>query len=75
MKKKTDTPKEPQFPSRVVLGEGFPWANGLGTKENPYKEVTLRDKPVAGQPIVLSWPTSLWKKNVPKYRLVLEKVE
>ncbi len=57
---------------RIVLGEGYPWAYGLGPI---YKSigVNLYAKGVA--PIGLDWPKELWREDVGRYRLVLEKVE
>ena len=53
---------------RHVLGEGYPWAMGLG----PYREVALRDEPIGGTNQPLDWPNELWSLTVPKCRLVLE---
>ncbi len=60
-----------QFKDKYVLGEGYPWANGT----EDYKEITLKNVALAGLNIVLNFPEELWSKKVPKYRLVLERVE
>jgi hypothetical protein len=67
---KTETPV---FPKRVVLAEGYPWANGI--KPDEYFEITMRNQPVGGPNLVLNWPPILWRRDVPKYRLVLEVIE
>ena len=59
-----------EFPSRVVLATGFPWANGTG----PYYEVTMRERQIGGRNKRLKWPRILWSKDVTKYRLVLERI-
>ena len=65
-----------QFPERIVLGVGHPWAPGLGTAEHPYDSVHLN--PLAagngGRRVKLRFPKELWRADVPKYRLVLERV-
>ena len=66
--------KKKEFPKRVVLAEGHPWAHGLGKADDPYSAVSVRDTPVGGQDQVVQWPKELWDRNVPKYRLVLERV-
>ena len=60
-----------KFPGRIVLGEGYPWAYGLG----PYREVGLNEVPVGVQPMSLRWPKELWSKEVPQYRLILERID
>ncbi len=67
MRKKKETPK---FPKRVVLAEGYPWANGL----SQYTEVVMRDAPHGGRNKVLAFPPLLWRADVPKYRLVLQRI-
>ena len=62
--------KPTDFPDRIVLGEGFPWANGTG----PYFEIGLRDVQVGGRNLQIFWPDELWSKTLPRYRLVLEKI-
>ena len=59
------------FKDRYVLEEGYPWAIGIRS----YKMITLRDVPIGGVDKSLKWPAELWDKNVPKYKLVLEKID
>jgi len=65
-----------EFPDRVVLGGGYPWA----WDEGPYT-IGLNKKPTKiravflNGPTVLHFPTVLESRSVPKYRLVLEKEE
>ena len=56
---------------RIVLAEGYPWANGTGPE---YFELTMRHKAQGGINLPMKWPVALWSANVPKYRLVLELV-
>ena len=67
---------EHQFPERVVLGVGYPWAIGLGTAEHPYDSVHLNPRASGngGRRVKLRFPKELWRADVPKYRLVLERV-
>lgn len=67
---KTETPV---FPKRVVLAEGYPWANG--TKPDEYFEINMRHQAQAGLRIPLEFPGVLWSAALPKYRLVLEVIE
>ena len=64
----------PDFPDRVVLGEGHPWTTGLGNKQAPYYSIMVLKKPAGFTPKKLAFPKALWNRGVPKYRLVLEKV-
>lgn len=72
---KTPKPRKNPFPDRVVLGEGFPWATGLGTEADPYDTVALIKGRIGYRPIQLDFPKTLWSRKVPQYRLVLEKVK
>jgi hypothetical protein len=65
MKKKTI------FKDRYVIAEGYPWA--YGTKN--YKEIGLNKTPVGMIPIEMDFPKELWNKDVPKYKLVLERIQ
>lgn len=67
--KKPKKPKKSTWPDRIVLGVGHPWA--LDTE--PYKSVQMHDRAEVGRPKRLAWPKILWKTDVPKYRLVLER--
>lgn len=59
-----------EFPNRIVLGVGYPWAMGNG----PYHEVAMREDFIGGRNKQLKWPKTLWSPDVPQYRLVLERV-
>lgn len=60
-----------KFKDRYVLGEGHPWAMGL----EPYYEINLHDGPYASDKrIPLKFPRELWSRDLPKYRLVLERL-
>lgn len=63
--------KKPKFKKKYVLGEGYPWALGV----EKHKETSMVDRTKGVSPIVLDWPEELWSADVPKYRLVLEKVD
>ena len=57
---------------RIVLAEGYPWANGTGPG---YFEITMRHKAQGGINLPVNWPPALWSVDVAKYRLVLERVD
>ena len=59
------------FKDRYVLGEGHPWAMGLSS----YHEIALGVTGMLGEKVELDFPEELWAKDVPRYRLVLERVE
>ena len=62
--------KEVEFKKRYVLGEGFPWPDLFD------KRISLSSDPSEDRPIHLNIPNALWNETgVPKYRLVLEKIE
>ena len=64
--------KPAEFRNRYVLGEGYPWVLGVG----PYYEIRLQQGPMVTDGVVqICWPEELWAKNLPKYQLVLERVE
>lgn len=60
------------FPARIVLGTGYPWAMGTGPE---YHQISLGKSPMGFSPQRLNWKRTLWAKDVPKYRLVLELIE
>jgi hypothetical protein len=60
-----------KFQKRYVLGEGFPWAIGTA----PYKEIGLSQSQLGVLLNALYFPSELWSKDVPRYRLVLERVD
>ncbi len=61
---------EDKFKDRYVLGEGYPWAYGMP----PYNTMGLLTESLISRPIDLEWSDELWSKDVPKFRLVLEKI-
>jgi len=58
-----------KYKEKYVLGEGFPWAYGLECRM-----LALNERAVGLNPIKLKFPRELWNEDVPKYRLVLEKL-
>lgn len=65
--------KVKSFPDRVELAVGFPWAIGTGS----YKEIQMHSARLIGmgEQLNLKFPKELWEKDVPEYRLVLERVK
>ena len=65
-----------KFKDRYVLGEGYPLVKGLGPARNdPHTELVMETEQLVGNRVPLNWPDELWDKDLPKYRLVLERVE
>ena len=65
-----------KFKSRYVLGEGYPWVNGLGPGTHyPYYEVVMNEENMTSDRIKINWPDELWENDLPKYRLVLERID
>lgn len=64
-----------KFKDRYVLGEGYPWADGLGSVEQPFIKLSLCTKQIGNEKVVLKYPKELWSNKLPKYRIVLEKVK
>jgi hypothetical protein len=58
------------FKKRYVLGVGYPYALGLG----PYTDFCLQECQTVGIRTRLNWPKELWQADLPRYRLVLERV-
>lgn len=63
-----------QFPDRVVLAVGFPWATGTGKKSDPHRSLMMLRGRVGVSSKRLAFPRVLWSTTLPKYRLVLERV-
>jgi len=64
-----------KFKKRYVVGIGCPWAMGVGPT---YRELCLsfgEKGPTGLDRVALDWPEELWSKDLPQYRLVLERVE
>lgn len=59
-----------EFKERYVLGVGYPWALGI----NIYKTMALCLERTGTNYKILDWPKELWRHDLPKYRLVLEKL-
>ena len=72
--KMTEAVENAQFPDRVVLAVGYPWAEGLGTKANTYSSAMMMPGPRWGTPKSFRFPRVLWSPELPQYRLVLERV-
>lgn len=64
--------KSTKFKNRYILGEGYPWAIGI----SPFFEINLHEGPnIIDERIKLDWPDELWSRGLPRYCLVLERVE
>ena len=73
--KSRDKSLDPQFPERIVLAVGFPWAEGTGKKDNPYKSVMMLRNRMGVEPKRIRFPSVLWNpQKLPYYRLVLERL-
>ena len=57
------------YRNRIVLGEGYPYPYGTG----PYFSIGLAEAATGHTAIALDVPASIWTKELPIYRLVLEK--
>ena len=68
MRKKSITSK---FPDRIELGVGYPWAIGVES----YKEIAMLLENTSLIFLDLNFPDILWNSDVPKYKLILEKVK
>lgn len=64
-----------KFKDRYVLGEGYPWVDGLGNVEFPYMKLSVKKENHGSESLVLMFPKELWDEHLPKYRIVLEKVK
>lgn len=60
-----------KFKDKYVLGVGYPWIYGY---EN-YIQVGINKNAMGCIPIELNIPKELWNKDVPKYKLVLERIK
>ena len=60
-----------KFKKKYVLGEGYPRALGL---QSHYDKVFLCKESSGSDLIALNFPDELWTKEMPKYRLVLERI-
>lgn len=67
-----DKAKLRKFKRRYELGEGYPWALGIGA---PYTDVRLSKVARGMAAEHLNWPPELWSPDLPKFRLVLERVD
>ena len=63
--------KRIKFKKRYVLGTGYPWAMGL----DPYLTIAVNKNNMGVEPFELNFPKELWSTKLPKYRLVLERVD
>ena len=61
-----------RFADRYVLGEGYPWGYGPLERETA---VGVNKYPLGVDAVGLKYPPALYNKELPKYRLVLERVE
>lgn len=63
--------RDGKFKDRYVLGEGYPWAWGL----KPYQTIGINKEKNGLNAKNIKFPKKLWEYEVPKYRLVLERVK
>jgi len=59
-----------KFKDRYVLGEGYPW-----TDKNLKRWMCIRKCIPYTYGKELDWPKEFWDFDVPKYRLILERVK
>ena len=62
---------KPRYPKRVILAEGYPWFLGIG----PYYQMQMEVEPIHSDAIPLDVPGGSWDNDLPKYRLILERVD
>ena len=63
-----------KFKKRYVVGIGCPWM--MGYKSPPHTTICLgMVNPDTSESVNLDWPNELLVKDLPQYRLVLERVE
>ena len=62
--------KKPKFQKRYVLGEGYPNIDSQGIRVS-----LLQTKDWSSAIMDLKYPDKLVEVNIPKYRLVLERVK
>ena len=61
-----------KFKKRYILGTGYPWIMGAG---HAPKDFCLSTRPIGLDKVMLDWPDELWNRDLPQYRLVLERVK
>lgn len=61
-----------KFLDEIVLGKGYPWAQGLKGK---YKAISLSKDAQDINFENLKFPEKLWSSEVPEYELILRKVK
>ena len=64
--------KRIKFKRRYVLAEGYPWAFGNGP---PYAGIGVCSEPKGTSFITFPIPAELWSEDLPRYRLVLERIK
>ena len=63
--------RKPRHSKRIILAEGHPWFFGIG----PYYQMQMEASPMKSAAVPLDVPAGLWDADVPKYRLILERVD
>jgi len=66
-------PKAKRYEDRYVLGEGYPL--GHEQEEGSCKTISLAKELIGPTFVRLNYPIELWDKDVPEYRLVLERIK
>lgn len=64
---------KPKFKREYVLGEGYPWA--YGTERTKYFQAGVNIKSQGVDAIPLEWPDELWRRDLPKFKLILRRVK
>jgi len=60
-----------KFKRKYILAEGYPWI----VTHNQREMIQMEEAAVGHQPVPINWPEELWSNELPKYRLVLERVK
>ena len=64
--------KKPKFKNRYVLAEGYPMP--IGDVSKPYTMIVMWEENMSSSRIPLNVPQDIFSNELPKYRLILERV-
>jgi hypothetical protein len=67
-----DNEMKNKFKKKYILAEGYPWGMGILKQ---YKEIAMSKSPDGFMPVIFEFPVELWDAALPKYRLVLERID
>lgn len=59
-----------KFRKKYVLAEGYPWAYGT----RPFMSIGVNEEHIGVNAKNLNWPMELNSADLPKYRLILERI-